>query len=86
MLVPNITPLTYIMLEVSILLKTLCERYSFDIVNFHTQMNGPDCGQFLIACATKLVHGCDPNVCYWDEPLMKCLEEGKLQHFPVKKE
>ena len=62
----------------------------FDIMNIQPQCNQHDCGLFALACATELVHGCDPTVCHWDVPkmihhLLCCLEKGKIDRFPIKK-
>ena len=56
-------------------------------------MNKPnlnDCGLFALACATELVHGCDPVLCSFNNAsmrphLMACLEAGHISRFPCTK-
>ena len=62
----------------------------FDLMNIQTQPNANDCGVFAIACATELVHGCDPVLCNWEilkmrQHLLISLEKGYLDRFPCTK-
>ena len=54
------------------------------------QSGGYDCGLFVIAFATALVHGEQPGRFLFVQDkmrrhLLKCLQEGELTPFPVKK-
>ena len=54
------------------------------------QSNQSDCGIFAIAFATALVHGHHPGMYVFQRSamrmhLVKCIENGKLTMFPVKK-
>ena len=67
-----------------------CDTYLFDLMNIQRQSNSSDCGLFVIACATELVHGCDPVLCMWDcsqmrVHLLHCLEEKQMCRFPCTK-
>ena len=59
-------------------------------MNIQTQPNLNDCGLFALACATELVHGCDPVFCSFNNAsmrphLMACLEAGHISRFPCTK-
>ena len=62
----------------------------FDVMNIQRQPNSHDCGLFVLACATELVHQRDPTVCSWDVPnmrkyLLPAFETGKIDGFPCVK-
>ena len=67
-----------------------CNELKFDIMNIQCQENMNDCGLFAIAYATELVYGEDPCFCHFQTEvmrshLMKCLESGVMERFPLKK-
>ena len=52
------------------------------------QHGGSDCGLFAIAYATALVHGFQPEECYFSQAtmrshLLRCFEEKKMLMFPL---
>ena len=79
-------------------MKPKSDTIRFDLMNIQPQPNSYDCGVFAIACATELVHGCEPVLCNWDisktqnwdiskmgEHLLVSLEMGFLDCFPCTK-
>ena len=71
-------------------MKPKSDTIRFDLMNIQSQPNSYDCGVFAIACATELVHGCEPVLCNWDiskmrEHLLVSLEMGYLDRFPCTK-
>ena len=65
--------------------------FRFDVMNTMAQPNLFDCGLFAIANATEIAFGYNPSKCVWDlqnarSHLIKCLETGKMERFPVVKE
>ena len=67
-----------------------CRAIRFDTMNIAGQKNSSDCGLHAIACATELVHGCDPVVSEFDTKkmrphLIECLENKRMSRFPVVK-
>ena len=72
-------------------MKPRCDALLFDVMNIQPQPNLNDCGLFALACATELVHGFDPVLCYFDCAAMRlhlltCLETGHLNRFPCIKQ
>ena len=54
------------------------------------QNGSSDCGLFALATATALANGEEPGSCIFDQKqmrphLIKCLEAGKAEGFPVRK-
>ena len=65
-------------------------QFMFDLMNIQCQENMNDCGLFAIACATELVYGKDPCLCHFQPEVMRshlirCLESGFMECFPIKK-
>ena len=60
-------------------------------MNTMAQTNLFDCGLFAITNATEIAFGYNPSKCVLDlqnprSHLIKCLEAGEMEHFPVVKE
>lgn len=63
-----------------------------DSMNIQLQPNNNNCGLFALACATELVHKCDPVLCNWDnilkmrQHLLVSLENSCIICFPSTKQ
>ena len=67
--------------------RPISNEFKFDIMNIQCQENMNDCG---LAYATELVYGEDPCFCHFQTEvmrshLMKYLESGVMERFPLKK-
>ena len=68
--------------------KCSSDALHFDLINVEIPTNSHDCGVFVVAMATELAFGGDPDSCHRDMKKMRqhlkaCLEEGTMRHFPT---
>ena len=74
----------------SSLLQTSEKHLLYKVKSCQQQNNGFDCGVFVVAFATSIAHGVDPNTVIYDRRslrshLQKCLAADNLTPFPWKK-
>ena len=84
------TTSTHVKHQIASLLATTQNTIRLRHMDVQMQSGGYDCGLFAIAFATALVHGEQPGRFLFDQDkmrhhLLKCLQEGELTPFPVKK-
>lgn len=76
--------------QVACILCTKCSTIKLNFMDVQMQCGGCDCGLFAIAFATALAFGEHPGQYVFDQQQMrrhlwKCLEQQKIEMFPVKK-
>ncbi len=77
--------------QVASLLYSNAPKIRLNFMDSQVQAGGSDCGLFAIANATALSFKKDPGKFFYDQKKMRshlyrCLEEGKMALFPLKKE
>ena len=77
--------------QICTLVRPLSKSIRLDVMNIMRQPNAYDCGLFSIANITELAFGLNPGKCVWDtvkmrQHLISCLENQKMERFPVLKE
>ena len=77
--------------QVAGLFHTTHPHITLEFINVHKQAGGSDFGLFAIAYVTALTHGISPSKCHFDQQkmrphLIKCLQQRKMEMFPVMRE
>ena len=76
--------------QIACISKCNSPKITLNFQDVQRQSGSNDCGAFAVAFATALCSGCHPGKCFYDQKqmrqhLMKCLQNGYMEQFPVKR-